>query len=393
MNRDPRFARMQNKDSAPDLKPVVQQQQQQQVQQSIPAEPISTEDSEKEKEKRILEMDLSIFGELELPAFKETDVTEEDEEEDLLGLPFKPHRVQPVAKEIDASIYSHPVLDYKLHPLALNKPDYSGLVASIPASRVMQDPRLKRYSKKRPLPLEPEVAAVEAKASPISTTMPERPSDPRRKATPAMTPPQQQQQQQQQQKVVEPPKSNVYNPKTDLYAASKHRQEDFDYPQKGPQADVYSPSEDVQEMYGSYNSRGRPNNHRDGGNFDPREEFGGPNPGNNRPNDWNERPGPQYGNNRNWGPPQGGPNNWGGPPNHQPGPDQGYFEGPPGGGYYENDNNARGGFYNNFDGFNSQGGHRGMMMGGGGPNRGAPGGPPRNGDPRAQQRRDPRRRD
>jgi hypothetical protein len=33
-----------------------------------------------------------------------------------------------------------------------------------------------------------------------------------------------------------------------------------------------------------------------------------------------------------------------------------------------------------------------MMMRGGGPNRGMPGGPPRNGDPRAQ-RRDPRRRD
>jgi hypothetical protein len=381
MNRDPRFARMQSKDPSYDSKPAAQQQQQ-----SIPAEPISSEDSEKEKEKRILEMDLSIFGELELPAFKETDVAEEDEEEDRMGLPFKPHRVQPVAKEIDASIYSHPVLEYKLQPLALNKPDYSGLVASIPASRVQQDPRLKRYSKKRPLPLEPEVAEVEVKASPTSTTVAERPSDPRRKAAPTSTPPQHQQ----QQKAVEPPKSNVYNPKTDLYA-SKPRPEDFDYPQKGPQADVYSPSEDVQEMYGSYN-RGRPNNHRDG-NFDPREEFGGPNPGNNRPNyydnnDWNERPGPQYEGNRNWGPQQGGPNNWGGPPNHQPGPDQGYYEGPPGGaGYYDGDNNARGDFYNF-----SQGGHRGMMMRGGGPNRGMPGGPPRNGDPRAQ-RRDPRRRD
>ena len=189
MNRDPRFARMQSKDQAAENKSSVQQQ----PKIADPIRPIVSEDLEKEKEKRILEMDLSIFGELELPSFKENEV--DDDEEDRMGLPFKPHRVQPAAKEIDATICSHLPLDYKLRPLALTKPDYSSLVATIPVSRIQQDPRLRRYSKMRPLPLEPEVAAIEAKPSPLLQSTVEKPSDPRRKAAaaasgPSSTPPQ-----------------------------------------------------------------------------------------------------------------------------------------------------------------------------------------------------------
>jgi hypothetical protein len=352
MNRDPRFARMQNKDRAaepPQLPPQPKQLPQQlppQPKQPSPA--AQPDDAEKEKDKRILEMDLSIFGALELPAFKET---EDDDGEDRMGLPFKPHRLQPVAKEIDASIYSHPLLEYKLRALELNKPDYSGVVASLPVSRVQQDPRLRRFAKKRPLPLEPSVmAAASMEPKPVVV---ERPSDPRRKAASAA--PVQSSPQQSPSEATKP--SSVYNPKNDLYS-SKPRTDP-----RGPVAEVYSPSQDVQDMYGPYNKRAQP---AQAGSYNPRDE---------RPADgydeWNSR---QYGNGRNWGPDagaQGGSNSWGGP-------DQGYY----------NDNSGEnGGYYNDFDPYNGQSGQQGGM--GRGLHRG---GPVRNADPRAQHR-DPRRRD
>ena len=408
MNRDPRFARMQSKDQAADSKPSVQQQQLPKI-----ADPIRSsvsDDSEKEKEKRILEMDLSIFGDLELPTFKENEV--EDDEEDRMGLPFKPHRVQPAAKEIDATICSHSPLDYKLRPLALTKPDYSSLVATIPVSRIQQDPRLRRYSKMRPLPLEPEVAALEAKPSPPPQSIVEKPSDPRRKVAAAASGPSSTPPQLSQRSPVETvqSKANVYNPKNDLYSARQSRQQsEFDYPQQGPRAEVYSPSQDVQDVYGAP-GRGpgpRSMNPREG-NFNPRDDFGPGHQNNRQPNNyydndgWNDRggnsQGQQFGN-RNWGPQQqGGGNNWG--PNSHSGPNQGFYDGPPGpqgNDYYDDDRHDPhgGGFYNNYDNFNNQGGNRGMMgRGGGGHHRGGPGpgGPPRNVDPRGQ-RRDPRRRD
>ena len=319
--------------------------------------------SDKEKEKRILEMDLSIFGELELPTFKDTEP--DDDEEDRMGLPFKPHRVQPVAKEIDASIYSHPVLEYRLRPLELNKPDYTGLVTSIPASRIQQDPRLKRYAKKRPLPLEPAVAAVtsiEPKSSPVSAGT-ERPTDPRRKpavsSSAAQSSPSQRQQLQQHSGE---PQGYVYNPKNDLYSAKPSRQEEFGYPNRGPQEDVYSPTQGVQDMYGSYH-RGRSQGPRDDDGGHARQGYyeGG--------NNWNEQEQGYGGNPRNWG----NSNNWSGPNSHH---DQGYYDEPPQAGPPE--------YYDNYRG------HRGGMMGG--PPRGGPGGPIRNADPPAH-RRDPRRRD
>jgi hypothetical protein len=66
-----------------------------------------------------------------------------------LGLPFKPHVVNAIAKEIDASIFAHSPLEYRLRRITLNKPDYSELVVKqhIPMSRIQLDPRLRRYSK------------------------------------------------------------------------------------------------------------------------------------------------------------------------------------------------------------------------------------------------------
>ena len=114
-------------------------------------EQVDDQDSiEKEKEKRMLEVDLSMFGDLELP--NEKDLEAEAPEENELGLPFKPHIPNSVAKEIDASVNSHSPLDYKLRKITLNKPDYSELIAKqqIPMSRIQLDPRLRRYAGNKP---------------------------------------------------------------------------------------------------------------------------------------------------------------------------------------------------------------------------------------------------
>ena len=113
-----------------------------------PQDATSTIPTEKEKDQRLLEMDLgSVFGDLELPAYK--DSKEEEEEKDPLGLPFKPHAIGSIAKEIDASIYSHSPLEYILHSVSISIPDYTDVITKqhIPQSQVQQDPRLKRYGK------------------------------------------------------------------------------------------------------------------------------------------------------------------------------------------------------------------------------------------------------
>ena len=124
---------------------------------------------EKEKEKRMLEVDLSMFGDLELP--NEKDLEAETPEENELGLPFKPHIPNSVAKEIDASVNSHSPLDYKLRKITLNKPDYSELIAKqqIPMSRIQLDPRLRRYAGNKPTS-STATASASASSTPTAAT-------------------------------------------------------------------------------------------------------------------------------------------------------------------------------------------------------------------------------
>ena len=114
----------------------------------------------------MLEVDLSMFGDLELP--NEKDLEAESPEENELGLPFKPHIPNSVAKEIDASVNSHSPLDYKLRKITLNKPDYSELIAKqqIPMSRIQLDPRLRRYAGNKPT----STATPSASTTPAATT-------------------------------------------------------------------------------------------------------------------------------------------------------------------------------------------------------------------------------
>ena len=97
----------------------------------------------------MLEVDLSMFGDLELPT-NDKDLEAETPEDNELGLPFKPHIPNSVAKEIDASVHSHSPLEYKLRKITLTKPDYSELIAKLSMSRIQLDPRLKRYAENKP---------------------------------------------------------------------------------------------------------------------------------------------------------------------------------------------------------------------------------------------------
>ena len=139
-----------------------------------------------ERDNRLLNVDLSMFGELDIPNFAKE---EEEEEDNNYGLPFKPHKMPAAAKEIDASIYSHSPLDYILRAVVVTKPDYSDMILRqhIPASKVQVDPRLRRYANAK-------------KADSVSPKKEEE--------------------------------DNVYNPKRDLYPK-----------------DVYSPSQNVNDMY------------------------------------------------------------------------------------------------------------------------------------------------
>ena len=91
----------------------------------------------------MLEVDLSIFGDLELPESKED---EPDQETNELG--FKPIVPNAIAKEIDASINSHSPLEYRLRKITIAKPDYSGVLSKqhMSMSRIQMDPRLRRYA-------------------------------------------------------------------------------------------------------------------------------------------------------------------------------------------------------------------------------------------------------
>ncbi|TRY75137.1 hypothetical protein TCAL_00669 [Tigriopus californicus] len=100
----------------------------------------------------ITNIDLTeVFGDLELPTFKEN--TEYDPNENSMGLPFKPHRVGGVAEEIAASIFSHPPLEYRLRRMDIDKPDYSDMIVKhrLSTDKVQQDPRLRRYRNASPL--------------------------------------------------------------------------------------------------------------------------------------------------------------------------------------------------------------------------------------------------
>ena len=158
----------------------------------------------------MLEVDLSIFGDLELPESKDEET--EDAETNELG--FKPIVPNAIAKEIDASINSHMPLEYRLRKITITKPDYSGVLGKqqMSMSRIQMDPRLRRYAN--------SVSAVAKKEpSPAKVILEQPKEEPSKPVAAAATP------------------DNVYNPMKDLHSRPK------------PVQDVYSPTQDVQDLY------------------------------------------------------------------------------------------------------------------------------------------------
>ena len=212
------------------------------------------EELEKEKEQRILDLDLgSFFGDLELPPLtvspERTD--EEKNVKDAFGLPFKPHIIHEVAKEIDASFGSHSPIDWLLKPVACPKPDYADIKHLFSNTQLEADPRLRKFAKS---------GMAKLKELPLPSLPPPK-SDPRlNKKDPrqANRPP-----------VVDRRRSSedsdggqVYNPAKELNKAKQqqqqqtedHHQRHQEQPQERPQeqhhqgeSEAYSPG---QEYYG-----------------------------------------------------------------------------------------------------------------------------------------------
>ena len=103
------------------------------------------QDREEEKEQRILEMDLSIFRVTDLPSLKDSRNNSPKSRETSPIKEETTHKVHQYSKEIDASIYSHSPVEYRLTAMFIAKPDYSDMLVkqNIPASKVQQDPRLR----------------------------------------------------------------------------------------------------------------------------------------------------------------------------------------------------------------------------------------------------------
>merc|ERR1719336_2646525 len=108
------------------------------------------EELEKEKDQRIMDLDLgSFFGDLELPPLTVSPERTDEEKtvKDAFGIPFKPHIMHEVAKEIDASFGSHSPIDWLLKPVACPKPDYSDIKHLFSNSQLEADPRLRKFAK------------------------------------------------------------------------------------------------------------------------------------------------------------------------------------------------------------------------------------------------------
>ena len=205
------------------------------------------EELDKEKEQRIMDLDLgSLFGDLELPPLTVSPERTDEEKtvKDAFGLPFKPHIMHEVAKEIDASFGSHSPIDWLLKPVACPKPDYSDIKHLFSNSQLEADPRLRKFAKS---------GMAKLKELPLPSFPPPK-SDPRlNKKDPRQAA---------RQPVVDRRRSSedsdggqVYNPAKELNKAKKQQQQQQQQQQHHQQlsqqeSEAYSPG---QEYYGEQN--------------------------------------------------------------------------------------------------------------------------------------------
>ena len=294
----------------------------------------SEEELERKKDERIMDLDLgSFFGDLELPPLTVSPERTEEEKNftDALGLPFKPHIIHEVAKEIDASYGSHSPIDWSLRAVVCPKPDYSDIKHLFSNAQLEADPRLRKFAKSgmaklKELPLpsfptpktDPRLARKEAVTSSPGTKVADR----RRSSEDSEA-------------------GQVYNPAKEL---SRARLQQQTQPQQPPRphdtSEAYSPGQEypghpAQPGYTAEAEHPAAGDHYSPGYEDHEEGYGGP-PPNYPPYD------PHQGY-----PPPPGPGHWGPPEPRYPHPPQGrgfpgrgppppmdpYYQGPPPGPY------------------------------------------------------------
>jgi len=268
---------------------------------------------ERERDKRLMDLDLgSVFGDLELPPLVVSPKPTEQERNlsDALGLPFKPHIIYEVAKEIDASIGSHSPLEWTLQPIKVLKPDYSDIKHHFSPAQLEADPRLRRFAK---------TGMAKLKELPLPNFTTPKPDprlnkkDPRGGKVPDR-----------RRSSEDSEGGKVYNPAKELTKARQQKQQESEAYSPGeeyysPTQDsetVYNPAKDLNRSDNSYNKPEQPfkqdDYHPDHGYGDPEDEAYSP--GYDDPIDMD------------YGPPMNGE---GGPPNnYPPGP---HFDFPMGG--------------------------------------------------------------
>ena len=285
------------------------------------------EELERKKDERIMDLDLgSFFGDLELPPLTVSPERTEEEKvyTDALGLPFKPHIMHEVAKEIDASYASHSPIDWSLRPVNCPRPDYSDIKHMFSNAQLEADPRLRKFAKS---------GMAKLKELPL-------PSFPAPKSDPRLA----KSQTADRRRSSEDSEAGVYNPAKELSRAKKlqEHQQQQQRPDQQPHQEApphtdneaYSPG---QEYYGE-----------EDGHYDEGPDYGAPPPnyppfdhppGYPPPGGWNQPPPPNHhfppppgrGGYPPRGPPgdpfyhQQGPGPYG--PNY--GPPRGKFNGPP----------------------------------------------------------------
>ncbi|KAL0277803.1 UNVERIFIED_CONTAM: hypothetical protein PYX00_004962 [Menopon gallinae] len=115
---------------------------------------IETEDSDMrfetkyDSDERIKNLESIVpYGDIDLRTLgRQNEQSSGDSDFDLrkFGLPFKPVPVHSAATEIDASINSHPPINYKVETILIPRPDFSSIKISPNDPQVKKDPRLRR---------------------------------------------------------------------------------------------------------------------------------------------------------------------------------------------------------------------------------------------------------
>ena len=105
--------------------------------------------SKYDSDERVMNLDSIVpFGDVDLrnlnQSQSEGQSTDGDFDMRKFGLPFKPIPVHSAATEIDASLNSHPPINYKVETILIPRPDFSSIKVNPTDPQVKRDPRLRR---------------------------------------------------------------------------------------------------------------------------------------------------------------------------------------------------------------------------------------------------------